>query len=61
MAQSINTKVDMVVKGTSFHGMNNYGNIMVGDKGFEYYNGRKVSAAAPTASRRPPTPSAAPP
>ena len=43
MAQSINTKVDMVVKGTSFHGMNNYGNIMVGDKGFEYYNGRKVS------------------
>lgn len=33
MAQSINTKVDMVVKGTSFHGMNNYGNIMVGDKG----------------------------
>ena len=42
-AQSINTKVDMVVKGTSFHGMNNYGNIMVGDKGFEYYNGRKVS------------------
>lgn len=43
MAQSMNTKVDMVVKGTSFHGMNNYGNIMVGDKGFEYYNGRKVS------------------
>lgn len=43
MAQSMNTKVDMVVKGTSFHGMNNYGNIMVGDKGFEYYNGRKVN------------------
>lgn len=42
MAQSLNTKVDLVMKATSFHGMNNYGNIMVGDKGFEYYNGQKV-------------------
>lgn len=43
MAQSINTKVDLVMKATSFHGMNNYGNIMIGDKGFEYYNGQKVN------------------
>lgn len=43
MAQSLNTKVDLVMKGTSFHSMNNYGNIMIGDKGFEYYNGRKVN------------------
>ena len=30
------------MKGTSYHGMNNYGNIMIGDKGFEYYNQRKL-------------------
>ena len=42
MAQSLNTKVDLVMKGTSYHGMNNYGNIMIGDKGFEYYNQRKL-------------------
>ena len=43
MAQSLNTKVDLVMKATSFHSMNNYGNIMIGDRGFEYYNERKVS------------------
>ncbi|MDO5147172.1 MAG: DUF956 family protein [Eubacteriales bacterium] len=41
MVQSLNTKVDMVAKATSFHGMNIYGNIMIGDKGFEFYNDRK--------------------
>ena len=43
MAQSLNTKVDLVMKATSFHSMNNYGNIMFGDGGLEYYNERKVS------------------
>ena len=43
MAQSLNTKVDLVMKATSFHSMNNYGNIMIGDRWFEYYNERKVS------------------
>ena len=42
MVQSINTKVDMVIDATSFHGMNNYGKIMIGDRGFEYYNNRKT-------------------
>lgn len=40
MVQSINTKVDVVEKATSFLGMADYGKIMVGDKGFEFYNER---------------------
>lgn len=40
MAQSMNTKVDMVVKATSYQGLNSYGKIMIGDKAFEYYNDR---------------------
>ena len=42
MAQSLNTKVDLVMDATSFHGMNNYGKIMIGDRGFEYYNEKKI-------------------
>ncbi len=40
MAQSKNTKVDMVVNATSYQGFNSYGKIMIGDKAFEYYNDR---------------------
>ena len=36
MAQSLNTKVDLVMDATSFHGMNNYGKIMIGDRGKIY-------------------------
>lgn len=43
MVQSLNTKVDLVVEGTSYQGLNSYGKIMIGDKAFEYYNNRKVS------------------
>lgn len=43
MAQSLNTKVDFTIKGTSFHGLNEYGNIMIGDKAFEFYNQRDVN------------------
>lgn len=42
MVQSINTKVDLVDSGTSFHGLTTYGKIMVGDKGFEFFNDRNV-------------------
>lgn len=42
MVQSLNTKVDMVLKGTSYLGMNDYGKIMIGDKGFEFYNDRDI-------------------
>ncbi|MCG3417578.1 DUF956 family protein [Oceanobacillus jordanicus] len=40
MVQSINTKVDLVINGTSHIRMTDYGKIMIGDKGFEFYNTR---------------------
>lgn len=38
MVQSINTTVDLVIDATSFTGLTDYGKIMVGDNGFEFYN-----------------------
>ena len=38
MVQSLNTAADLVMAGTSFHRINTYGQIMIGDKGFEFYN-----------------------
>lgn len=43
MAQSMNTKVDCTEKGTSNHGFTTYGNLMVGDRAFEFYNERNVN------------------
>ncbi|AOR22796.1 DUF956 family protein [Clostridium taeniosporum] len=40
MIQSLNTKVDLVMDATAFTGFANYGEIMIGDKGFEFYNSR---------------------
>ena len=40
MVQSINTKVDLVIEATSHMGISDYGKIMIGDKGFEFYNNR---------------------
>lgn len=40
MVQSLNTKVDLVMDATVFTGFSEYGKIMVGDKGFEFYNSR---------------------
>jgi hypothetical protein len=40
MVQSINTKVDLVIEATSHSGMTDYGKIMIGDKGFEFFNNR---------------------
>ena len=40
MVQSLNTKVDLVIDGTSFTWISDYGKIMIGDKGFEFYNSR---------------------
>lgn len=42
MVQSLNTKVDLTINATSYQGLNSYGKIMIGDKGFEYYNGRNT-------------------
>jgi hypothetical protein len=40
MVQSINTKVDLVTEATSHMGISEYGKIMIGDKGFEFFNNR---------------------
>lgn len=40
MVQSLNTKVDLVIDGTALTGFTDYGKIMIGDKGFEFYNSR---------------------
>lgn len=42
MVQSINTKVDLTIDATSYLGFTNYGKIMIGDKGFEFFNERNV-------------------
>lgn len=40
MVQSINHKADFVTKGTAFAGFDEYGQIMVGDEGFEFFSDR---------------------
>lgn len=40
MVQSLNTKIDLTFKATAFTGNTEYGNIMVGDKAFEFYHQR---------------------
>ena len=40
MVQSLNTKVDLAIDATAFTGFTDYGKIMIGDKGFEFYNSR---------------------
>lgn len=40
MAQSQNSSVDLTIKATSFMGLTAYGNVMVGNKAFEFYNER---------------------
>lgn len=40
MVQSLNTKIDLTTKGTTFVGTTEYGNIMIGDKAFEFYHHR---------------------
>ena len=42
MVQSLNTKVNLTINATSFNGVTNYGKIMIGDKGFEFYDSRDV-------------------
>ena len=42
MVLSLNTKVDLTIKATSYLGLTNYGKIMVGDNAFEFYNDKNV-------------------
>ncbi|NUF50572.1 DUF956 family protein [Gilliamella sp. ESL0250] len=38
MVQSLNTKIDLTVKATFFTAFTEYGQIMIGDKAFEFYH-----------------------
>ncbi len=40
MAQSLNTSVDLTIRANSYLGLGSHGDIMVGDRAFEYYNER---------------------
>lgn len=40
MVQSINTRIDLVMESTAFTGLTDYGKVMIGDKGFEFYHDR---------------------
>lgn len=40
MAQSQNSSVDLAIKATSFQGLTTYGDVMVGNVAFEFYNER---------------------
>ncbi|EUJ30467.1 DUF956 family protein [Listeria grayi] len=42
MVQSINTKVDLTIDATAFTGLTDYGKILIGDNGFEFFNSRDV-------------------
>ena len=40
MAQSQNSSVDLAIKAPSFQGLTTYGDVMVGNAAFEFYNER---------------------
>ena len=42
MVKSLNSKVDLVIKGTYHNWIVEYGDIMIGNAGFEFYNSRNV-------------------
>ena len=42
MLQSLHAKVDLTITATSYLGMANYGQVMIGDHAFEFYNERNV-------------------
>jgi len=43
MVESLNTKADLVINATSHLGLTDYGKIMIGDKGFEFYDDRDAN------------------
>lgn len=42
MVKSLNSKVDLVIKGAYHNWIVEYGDIMIGNVGFEFYNSRDV-------------------
>jgi len=43
MVESLNTKADLVINATSHLGLTDYGKIMIGDRGFEFYDDRDAN------------------
>ena len=43
MVESLNTRHDLVIAATSHLGLTDYGKIMIGDRGFEFYDDRDVN------------------
>ncbi|MDR1522219.1 MAG: DUF956 family protein [Streptococcaceae bacterium] len=43
MVKSLNTRIDLVINATAFTGLTDYGKIMVGDKGFEFYHDHNIN------------------
>lgn len=43
MVQSLNKKAELVVAATSFMGFADYGQVLLGDAGYEFYNDRDVN------------------
>lgn len=42
MVQSLNSNIDLKIKATSYLGLSNYGEVMVGNKAFEFYNEKNI-------------------
>lgn len=42
MAHSLNTQVDFTIKASSLRALSTYGDVMVGDRAFEFYNEKNV-------------------
>lgn len=40
MVEALNSRVELLVEGTSFLSLNSYGKILIGDRGFEFYDNR---------------------
>lgn len=40
MVESLNSQVDLVIDATAYTGLTDYGRIMIGNNGFEFYNSR---------------------
>lgn len=43
MIKSINTNVDIIIDATSYLGLTDYGKIIVGDNGFEFYHSQNIN------------------
>ena len=42
MVQSLNTSIDLKIRGISYLGLTNYGDIMIGNRAFEFYGNKNI-------------------